>query len=277
MSSGVKVTSLHVDTHAHWIDPNDPNYQVVGNDGGVGVTFDRGGNWIFVNTFPVGQFYNISYDMGVPYRVCGGLQDNGSWCGPSRRRSAITNSHWYNVGGGDGFGTQQDQTNPNLVYATSQGGNIQRRNIATGEQGGLAKPQWRTQYLKWQDSILIARGDTTVPETREMKARLADLRAKATKDSLDLQLRWNWNTPYFLSPHNQQVFYAGANRVMKSAKRGDEMYPISPDLSTSDTMRVRVSTRITGGITPDITGAETYSTITALNESGFHATVKREE
>ncbi|HSE52209.1 MAG TPA: sialidase family protein, partial [Gemmatimonadales bacterium] len=134
---------LHVDTHAHWIDPNDPNYQVVGNDGGIGVTFDRGGNWIFANTFPVGQFYNISYDMGVPYRVCGGLQDNGSWCGPSRRRGGITNSSWYNVGGGDGFGTQQDQTNPNIVFATSQGGNIQRRNIATGEGGGLAKPQWR--------------------------------------------------------------------------------------------------------------------------------------
>jgi len=258
---------LHVDTHAHWIDPNDPNYQVVGNDGGIAVTFDRGGNWIFLNTFPIGQFYNISYDMGVPYRVCGGLQDNGSWCGPSRRRGVITNAHWYNVGGGDGFGTQQDQTNQNIVYATSQGGNIQRRNIATGEGGGLAKPQWRTQYLKWQDSILIARGDTTIPETREMKARLADLRTKATRDSLDLQLRWNWNTPYFLSSHNQAVFYAGANRVMKSVKRGDEMYPISPDLTTNDSMRIRVSTRTTGGITPDVTGAETYSTIVALNES----------
>ncbi|NOT08178.1 MAG: hypothetical protein HOP28_08225, partial [Gemmatimonadales bacterium] len=259
---------LHVDTHAHWIDPNDPNYQVVGNDGGIGVTFDRGGNWIFPNTFPIGQFYNISYDMGVPYRVCGGLQDNGSWCGPSRRRgSPITNAHWYNVGGGDGFGTQQDRTDPNIVYATSQGGNIQRRNIATGEGSGLAKPQWRPQYLKWQDSIIVVRGDTTQPETREMKARIADFRAKATKDSLDLQLRWNWNTPYFLSPHNQQVFYAGSNRVMKSVKRGDEMYPISPDLTTMDTMRIRVSTRATGGITPDITQAETYSTIVALNES----------
>jgi photosystem II stability/assembly factor-like uncharacterized protein len=258
---------LHVDTHAHWIDPNDPNYQVVGNDGGIGVTFDRGGNWIFANTFPIGQFYNISYDMGVPYRVCGGLQDNGSWCGPSRRRGAITNAQWYNVGGGDGFGTQQDQTNPNIVLATSQGGNIQRRNIATGEGGGLAKPQWRPQYLKWQDSILLVRGDTTRPETREQRARIAAFRANATRDSLDLQLRWNWNTPYFLSPHNQQVFYAGANRVMKSLKQGDEMYPISPDLTTADTMRIRVSTRTTGGITPDVTGAETYSTIASLSES----------
>jgi photosystem II stability/assembly factor-like uncharacterized protein len=258
---------LHVDTHAHWIDPNDPNYQVVGNDGGIGVTWDRGGNWIFPNSFPIGQFYNISYDMGVPYRVCGGLQDNGSWCGPSRRRGVITNAHWYNVGGGDGFGTQQDQTNPSIVLATSQGGNMQRRNISTGEQRGLAKPQWRAQYLKWQDSILMVRGDTTKPETREQRTRIAAFRANATRDSLDLQLRWNWNTPYLLSPHNQQVFYAGANRVMKSVKQGDEMYPISPDLTTMDTMRIRVSTRATGGITPDITQAETYSTIVSLNES----------
>src|SRR5688572_12266709 len=185
----------------------------------------------YTTLFRSGQFYNISHDMGIPYRVCGGLQDNGSWCGPSRRRGVITNAQWYNVGGGDGFGTQQDQTNPNIVLATSQGGNIQRRNIATGEGGGLAKPQWRTQYLKWQDSILIARGDTTKPETREQRARIAAFRANATRDSLNLQLRWNWNTPYFLSPHNQQVFYAGANRVMKSVKQGDEMYPISPDLT----------------------------------------------
>jgi photosystem II stability/assembly factor-like uncharacterized protein len=259
---------LHVDTHAHWIDPTDPNYQVVGNDGGIGVSFDRGGNWIFPNSMPLGQFYNISYDMGVPYFVCGGLQDNGSWCGPSRRRQgALTNSQWYNVGGGDGFVTQQDQTDHNIVYATSQGGNMQRRNLLTGEQGGLQKPNWRTAYLAWQDSIIAARGDTTQPETSAMRRRIADLRAKATRDSLDMQLRWNWNTPFFLSPHNQSVFYAGSNRVMKSVRRGDGMYPISPDLTTQDTMKIRISTRATGGITPDITQAETHSTIVSLNES----------
>ena len=259
---------LHVDTHAHWIDPTDPTYQVVGNDGGIGVSFDRGGNWIFPNSMPLGQFYNISYDMGVPYYVCGGLQDNGSWCGPSRRRQgALTNSQWYNVGGGDGFVTQQDQTDPNIVYATSQGGNMQRRNLLTGEQGGLQKPNWRTSYLAWQDSIIAARGDTTQPETSAMRRRIADLRARATRDSLDMQLRWNWNTPYFLSPHNQSVLYAGSSRVMKSVRRGDGMYPISPDLTTQDTMKIRVSTRATGGITPDITQAETHSTIVSLNES----------
>ncbi|MGE3617685.1 MAG: WD40/YVTN/BNR-like repeat-containing protein, partial [Gemmatimonadales bacterium] len=259
---------LHVDTHAHWIDPTNPNVQVVGNDGGVGISFDRGGNWNFLNTFAIGQFYNISYDMGVPYFVCGGLQDNGSWCGPSRRRQGnITNSHWFNVGGGDGFVTQQDPTDINIVYAESQGGNMQRRNLATGEGGGLAKPQWRPVYVAWQDSIVAARGDTTKPETPAMRRRLAELRANATRDSLALQLRWNWNTPYFLSPHNPKVFYAAANRVMKSVKAGDEMFPISPDLTTNDSVKIRISTRTTGGITPDNTGAETHSTIVSLNES----------
>ncbi len=258
---------IHVDSHAQWIDPADPNHQVEGNDGGVWQTWDRGGNWIALNQIPIGQFYNVSYDFGVPYRICGGLQDNGSWCGPTRRRSPITNSQWQYISGGDGFVTAQDWSNPSMVYSESQGGNMQRRNLATGEQSQLAKPQWRPQYLKWQDSILMVRGDTGKPETKEMKARLAELRNRATRDSADLQLRWNWNTPFFISLHNPSVFYAGASRVMKSVKRGDEMYAISPDLTTNDTMKIRVSTRTTGGITIDATGAETYSTITSLNES----------
>lgn len=258
---------VHVDTHAQWIDPADPNHMVEGNDGGIWQSWDRGGNWIALNTIPIGQPYNVSFDYGVPYRICGGFQDNGSWCGPSRRRGNIGNGNWFNVGGGDGFVTAQSADDPAIVFSESQGGNMQRRNLATGEQTGLAKPQWRPQYLRWQDSILLVRGDTTQPETKEMKARLAELRARATRDSLDLQLRWNWNTPFFLSPHNQKVFYAGANRVMKSVKSGDEMYAISPDLSMNDTMKVRVSTRTTGGITVDATGAETYGTIVSLNES----------
>jgi photosystem II stability/assembly factor-like uncharacterized protein len=258
---------IHVDTHAQWIDPADPNHMVEGNDGGVWQTWDKGGNWMALNTFAIGQPYNVSFDYGIPYRVCGGFQDNGSWCGPSRRRSQTGNNHWFNIGGGDGFVSAQNADDPNIVYGESQGGNMYRRNLATGDQTGLAKPQWRPQYLRWQDSILLARGDTAAPESKELRTRLAELRAKATRDSLAAQLRWNWNTPFFLSPHNQKVFYAGSNRVMKSVKGGDEMYAISPDLTTNDSMKIRVSTRTTGGITTDATGAETYSTIVSLNES----------
>jgi photosystem II stability/assembly factor-like uncharacterized protein len=259
---------IHVDTHAMWIDPSDPTFLVIGNDGGVAVSFDRGGNYIFPNTFPVGQFYNVSFDMAVPYNVCGGLQDNGSWCGPSRKRTGpITNADWVNVGGGDGFVTQQDPTDPNIIYSESQGGNIGRLDFRTGERSGFQRPQWRPVYQKWMDSIAVIRGDTTKPETPVMRRAIAELRRRATQDSLDLQLRFNWNTPFFISPHNPSTIYVGANRVLKSVKRGDELSPISPDLTTRDTMKIRVSTRTTGGVTPDVTGAETHATIVSLAES----------
>ncbi len=259
---------LHVDHHAMWIDPTDPEFMVVGNDGGVGISFDRGGNYVFANTFAIGQFYNISVDMAVPYNVCGGLQDNGSWCGPSRlRQGSITNSHWVNVSGGDGFATAQDPVDPNIIYSESQGGNIGRLDVRTGQRQGLQKPSWRPGYQRLMDSIASLRGDTTRPATRDQQRQIAALQARATADSAALQLRWNWNTPFFISPHNRMTLYMGANRVFKSTKQGDEMYPISPDLSRADTMKIRVSTRTTGGITPDVTQAETYGTIVSLAES----------
>ena len=259
---------LHVDHHAQWIDPKDPQRHIMGNDGGIGISNDDGGSYIFPNTFALGQFYNVSFDMAVPYRVCGGLQDNGSWCGPSRRRQGgINNAMWFNAGGGDGFVTQQDATDPNVMYSTSQGGNMGRYDLATGQRIAFIKPNYRTKYMRWEDSIMVVRGDTAVAETPALRRTLADLRAKQKADSAGDVLRWNWNTPFHLSPHNQSVVYMGANRVMKSLKRGDEMYAISPDLSYADTMKVRVSTRTTGGITIDATGAETYGTITSLNES----------
>jgi photosystem II stability/assembly factor-like uncharacterized protein len=259
---------LHVDHHAHWIDPNNPEYHVVGNDGGIGVSHDGGRSYIFANSFVVAQFYNVSFDMRRPYYVCGGLQDNGTWCGPSRRQSgSITNTHWYNVGGGDGFGTQNDPTDPHLVYGTSQGGNMYRLDITTGERTALGRPQWRPAYNVWMDSIAVALGGALEPSNAQQRRRVAEFQSRATQDSLDLQLRWNWNTPFFLSHHNPQVFYAGSNRVVKSMKRGDDMYPISPDLTTIDTMAIRIAGTITGGITPDVTGAERYSTIASLAES----------
>ena len=259
---------LHVDHHAMWIDPNDPEHFLVGDDGGVGQTWDKGGNYQFLNTMPLGQFYAVSFDMAIPYRVCGGLQDNGSWCGPSRRRQGpITNSMWFNVGGGDGFWTAQDPTDPNIVYSESQGGNMQRLNVATGETARLQKPDWRPRYRQFEDSIIVQRGDTTIPAARDIQRRLDDLRRRASTDSTEFDLRWNWNTPFFLSPHNANVFYAGANKVLKSTSRGDNLLSISPDLTTRDAVKIKVSTRTTGGITPDNTGAETHSTITALAES----------
>ncbi|MBC7843901.1 MAG: hypothetical protein H7099_16385 [Gemmatimonadaceae bacterium] len=259
---------IHVDHHAMWIDPTDPEHIIVGNDGGVAQTWDKGGSYDALTTINIGQFYAISFDMATPYHICGGLQDNGSWCGPSRRvRGQISNESWVYVSGGDGFYTAQDPTDADVVYSESQGGNIGRLNMSTGERQSLVKPSWRPRYMQFEDSIIIERGDTTAQPTAAQKRRLAALRALQLKDSTEFDMRWNWNTPFFLSPHNPSVFYAGANRVVKSTKRGEDLMVISPDLSLRDTMKIRVSTKTTGGITIDATGAETFGTIVSLNES----------
>jgi hypothetical protein len=178
---------------------------------------------------------------------------------------------WFQVGGGDGFVTQQDPSDPNIIYAESQGGAISRLNYATGQSTFLVKPQYRPRYDMYEDSVLVERGDTMAPQSAAQKKRIADLRTRQRADSAALDLRFNWNSPYFISPHNSQTIYIGGNRVLKSTNRGDNLFAISPDLSTADTMKIRVSTRTTGGITNDATGAETYCTIVSLNESPIRA------
>jgi len=238
---GTATNGLHVDHHAMWIDPVDPDRMIVGNDGGIGVTFDQGGNYIFPNTMPLGQFYEVSYGMEIPYTVCGGLQDNGSWCGPSRRRQGgITNYMWRTVGGGDGFFTLQDPERPEIVYQESQGGNMARVNTLTGERMALPRP---------------GRGRAGGGQQAEGQAAQ--------------QETWlfNWNTPMVLSPHNRTVLYAAGNRVLKYTNMGEEYEVISGDLTYADPEKIRISTQTTGGITRDATGAETFGTIVALAES----------
>jgi len=260
--------NVHVDDHGIWIDPNDPQRWFLANDGGIAITYDAGGNFLQPQNLPIGQFYEVAFDMAVPYNICGGAQDNGSWCGPSRRRQGpITNSMWYTYNGGDGFVTALDPTDPDIIYGESQGGNIGRYQVSTGQRTALQKPNYRPQYMAWEDSIMTVRGDTTVPATAAQTRLIAELRAKQKADSAALQIRWNWNTPFFISAHSHKTLYFGSNRVMKSTKRGDDMYPISPDLSYADTTKIRISTRTTGGITTDATGAETFGTIVSLNES----------
>jgi hypothetical protein len=118
-TAGTATLGVHVDHHAMWFDPNEPGRFIVGNDGGIGITFDNGGNYWFPNSFAIGQFYAVSYDMAVPYSVCGGLQDNYSWCGPSRRASGtLNNNMWFSISGGDGFVTAEDPRDPCIVYSS---------------------------------------------------------------------------------------------------------------------------------------------------------------
>ena len=258
----------HTDWHGMWIDPSDPEHFILADDGGIAVTYDRGGTYDFINTFPIGQFYAVSYGMEKPYKVCGGLQDNGSWCGPSRSRNrvGITNNDWYNVGGGDGFYTAIDPDDSNIIYSESQGGNASRLNILQNTRAVIMRGGGRDRTSIFEDSVIIARGDTTRPETPQVTAALAAIRARAAADSAR-GYRFNWSAPFFLSPHSASTIYMGGNRVLKSSDRGDHFFPISPDLSTRDSSRIIMSTRLTGGITRDNSGAETHGTIATVAES----------
>ncbi len=259
---------IHVDHHAMWIDPGDPEHMVVGDDGGISITWDGGGNYDFSAVLPIAQFYDVSYDFETPYNVCAGAQDNGSWCGPSRRKSGpVTNAYWFTIAGGDGFYTAQHPQESWVVFGESQGGNISRLNLRTGERNALVKPAFRPRYQQFEDSVLVARGDTTRPETRDVRERVTAIRERQRADSAAFDVRFNWETPFFLSPHNPDVVYVGGNRVLKSTRRGDSLYFISPDLSKQQRAKIDTSINKTGGITLDATGAETYGTIVSLAES----------
>ncbi|MEJ2539293.1 MAG: hypothetical protein P8188_04880 [Gemmatimonadota bacterium] len=268
VTTGNTTVGVHVDHHAMWIDPRDPDRIVVGNDGGVAISFDKGGNWSSLNHMDLGQFYHVSHNMAIPYRVCGGLQDNGTWCGPSRRADGdITNAMWASINGGDGFVTAQHPTDHDLVFAESQGGNMARIRLDTGERTPLQRPGWRDNYMTFEDSILVVWDDEDNEPPEAARRRIQRFRELQRADSLAKELRWNWNTPFFLSPHDPSVFYAAANRVLKSRKLGEDLQVISPDLTTQDSAKIHISTETTGGITVDNTGAETHATIVSLAES----------
>jgi hypothetical protein len=226
---------IHVDHHALWIDPNDSRHLILGNDGGVASSFDRGETWRHHNNLAVGQFYEIGVDMRDPYYVCGGLQDNSSWCGPihSLNTYGIRNSDWYDVSGGDGFYNRIDPTDPRIVYTESQNGNLSRVDVATGEA-----------------------------------ARIRPI-ARPTPDDSARNYRFNWNTPIHISWHDPATIYIGANHLLRSRDRGAKWEEASPDL----TRRIDRDTLPIMGMKVDSTtlsrhdGVSAYGTITVIGES----------
>jgi photosystem II stability/assembly factor-like uncharacterized protein len=185
---------VHSDHHALWINPNNPQNLYLGTDGGVYVSFDRGNNWLFLNNLPVSQFYHVTIDYEKPYNVYGGLQDNGSWFGPSNGPGGIQGKEWTAVGFGDGFSVVADLTDKNMVYWDWQGGNISRFNKATNENKDI-KPY---------------------PKSGEPK------------------LRYNWNTPIVTSYSNPGTIYTGSQFLYRSTNKGESWDKISPDLTTND-------------------------------------------
>ncbi len=219
--------TIHIDNHAFWINPGDSKHIIVGNDGGIAITRDMGQTWRYVRNLPLAQFYHIAVDDDHPYNVYGGLQDNGSWRGPSEvwENAGIRNLHWQEVGFGDGFDTLPDPNNSRQGYAMAQGGYLFRWNLDTGEQR-LIRPD---------------------------------------PPAADVELRFNWNAGIAIDPFDSDTVYYGSQFLHKSTDRGMTWVTISDDLTTNRAEHQLY--KESGGLTYDVTAAENYTTIFAVAPS----------
>jgi photosystem II stability/assembly factor-like uncharacterized protein len=191
--------ALHLDQHDLWIDPRNPKRLLLGNDGGLYISQDRGLTWLHTNSLPISEFYAVSVDAGSPYRIFGGTQDNAALFGPGDRslEDGIADG-WSNVwidlwGGGDSYYTLGDPLDPDVIYYEQQFGGIKRKSMSTGAARSI--------------------------------------QPRAGKD--EPPLRFNWMSPFLISRHNPLTVYFGANKLFKSLDRGDHWTCVSPDLSTS--------------------------------------------
>lgn len=223
----IPYNGIHPDHHAFWINPLDPNLILDGNDGGIGISRDRGRNWKFDEQLPVGQFYHINVDNKLPYNVMGGMQDNGSWRGPAYtwRSGGIRNFYWDNIGGGDGFDVSADPDNNDWVYSMSQKGELGKQNVATGERMSIQPPP----------------------------------------PNLKTELRFNWNAAFAQDPFDANTIYFGSQFLHRSINKGLTWDVISPDLTTDN--KVQQNQDNNGGLSVDITGAENYTTILCIEPS----------
>ncbi|MEZ4796504.1 MAG: hypothetical protein R2785_04980 [Flavobacteriaceae bacterium] len=218
---------VHPDHHAWWIHPENGQFMMDGNDGGMNITKDGGKTWRFIGNIPVAQFYHINVDNDFPYNVYGGMQDNGSWRGPAYvwRAQGIRNSYWQEISFGDGFDVVPDKDNSRYGWTMSQQGSVQRYDWETGNNYGV---------------------QPTHPDPK-------------------VELRFNWNSAINIDPFNNSTVYFGSQFVHKSTDKGDTWTVISPDLTTNDPEKQKQSE--SGGLTMDATGAENHTTILVIEPS----------
>jgi photosystem II stability/assembly factor-like uncharacterized protein len=238
-------SDVHGEDHALWIDPADGNHMIIGGDGGVSITWDRGKTWDFRRNIPIGQFYEVDVDNSVPFRICGGLQDNGVWCMPSavRNRNGIADRDAWNIGGGDGFHALFDPANSNLVLQSSQNGNAAWVNIVTLER--------RPARPGTGDRPAIPPAPAAAP------------------------YRWNWDTPIIVSHHDPKVWYMGAQVLFRSTDRGSSWEKISGDLTLNadrDTLKMMGSVVASDALSRH-DGQSNYGSLTTIGESPIDAKV----
>ncbi|MEE8585695.1 MAG: hypothetical protein V3T83_12690, partial [Acidobacteriota bacterium] len=226
----VGFSSAHSDHHAFWIDPNNPRYMIDGNDGGLTISRDGGKSWRFAENIPLGQFYHNTLDGQTPYNVYGGLQDNGSFMGPSQvwergvGGGGILNSHWRMISFGDGFDVVPDRGNPRIAYSMSQGGSLYKVDLLTGTSKSIRPPDPEGELL-----------------------------------------RFNWNAGIAADPFDEGTIYYGSQYLHRSRDRGESWETISGDLTTNDLEKQKQLE--SGGLTYDVTGAENHTTIIAVAPS----------
>ncbi len=225
--------TVHVDHHAFWIDPKDPTRMINGNDGGAYVSTDAGKSWRYLDNLPIEQFYMVAFDDNRPYLLCGGLQDNNGWCGPSNSlsRGGIVGADWWTAVGGDGEYIVPAGGKSNIIYADSQNGSVTRMNLTTGTSD-FVRP-----YLQG----------------------VTDLAPK------DLKYRFNWTSPIAVSANDWKTVYLGSNVLFKSTDAAKSWTPISPDLTRNDKSKQLPSG---GPVELDMSGAETFDAILSMAVSG---------
>lgn len=236
-------TQIHVDHHDLWINPKDPDHLILGSDGGVSASWDGTAHWRMFDNLALGQFYTIAHDMRDPYYVCGGLQDNDPWCGPSNTRSfhGIRHQDWYETAYGDGFWTVVDPTDSTIVFSESQNGNMNRYDLITGEKTPLRPITGPREH-----------GDT----------------AK--------EYRFNWNSPLLISRHDPATIFLGGNYLMRSRDRGMSWEEVGGMDLTKQIDRDQLDIMGVPGSEPMMSihdGISTYGNLTVVGESHFTADV----
>lgn len=238
--------TLHGDDRVVWVNPRDSRHLIKGDDGGVGISYDRGSKWLYVTTLPVSQFYRLSVSTGTPYLVCGGLQDNGSWCGPNQTWSTqgIVNEDWFRVGGGDGFFNVVDTTDNRSVYVSSQYLGITKVNLQTLEAKNLRPTPKEGEGPKL--------GNWGAPDPR-VGRKIPPA---------------GWNSPFLISPHDPNVVMGGMAITLRSNDRGDTWESMGNLTTGVDRRTLRIMGQLPQEDTPSLDdGVSYYPTTSALAES----------